>query len=81
MAAQDPADLFQTGTWRWRALYSSILFRRQDPIYEGFLWLDPKGKSIKLVNRIRVVLDSRVIKVRECIHPGSTIDQIGRAHV
>ena len=47
-----------------------------DPIYEGFLWPDPKTKFIKLVDLKGVILDSRKIKVWECIHPGSTINLV-----
>ena len=69
-----PVDLCQVGTWRWRALFSSILRRHLDPIYIGFLWLDPKSKMLKLVDQSGVVLDRRLLKVRECIHPGLTFE-------
>ena len=69
-----PAYLFQVGTWRWRAIYSAKLHRPQDSIFSGFLWLDPKAKSLKLVDLNGVVVDSRDTKVREYIHPGSTLD-------
>ena len=61
------------GCWRWRALFSHDLKKTVDNIFEGFVWLDPKARHVRLIDAHGYVVDARPLKVREFIRPGSEI--------